>query len=200
MKAMERPQKIVKWIRTKTFITYLIQFAFRICVFLGFLIAYLIDKNRLYALMNQPVRLGITPIHVLWLIFMVLMIEHIFPRETVSMAMQKARIPIPASWAKKKAGDEKAVYQELELLRFVQDMNQKAWMVLLVWLCFNAVIGFLYLFNMIGDVELLMITVFVFLSDYICILVFCPFQTFIILKFSCRTILPEETRPSSDRK
>lgn len=173
-----------KWIHTRTFHLYLLKFAGRIAIFLFFFVWYIKDKAGLYERMNQPISMGITPIHVLWLLFMVTMIRHLFPKDTVTMAMLKAKLPVPKSWAKELAGEEKAVYQELELLRFVQDMNRKAWKVMLVWLSGNAVVGMLYLFNVIHDVDLFMLTVFYFLCDYICILVFCPFQT-VIMKNRC---------------
>ena len=91
------------------------------------------------------------------------------------------------AWLKLSADtfDPEENYDELELLRFVQDQNQKAWKVMLVWLCFNAVWGFLYLFDVIEESELLLITAFYFLSDYICILFYCPFQTHIMKNKCC---------------
>lgn len=163
----------------------MIKFAGRILIFLFFLFFYIRDKNELYRLMNQPIRMGITPVHILWVIFMLIMLEHIFPPEQVTMAMKKANIPVPESWAREKAPSDNPVYQELELLKFVQDMNQKAWKVLLVWLIGNGVVGLLYLVGVLQDVDLFMLTVFFFLSDYICILVFCPFQTGIMKNRCC---------------
>lgn len=173
-----------KWIRTRTFRAYLVKFAGRISIFLFFFIWYLHDKEDLYQRMTQSIRLGITPVHILWAIFMITMLTHIFPRKHVTMAMMKAKLPVPESWAQELAGEEKALYQELELFRFVQDMNQKAWQVMLVWLSMNAIVGLLYLFHVLHDIDLFMITVFYYLSDYICILVFCPFQT-VIMKNRC---------------
>ena len=76
-------------------------------------------------------------------------------------------------------------YSRLQLLEFVQDMNIKAWLVMLSWLCFNAVFATLYLFKIIDVADMLMLTVFFYLSDYICILFFCPFQTFILKNKCC---------------
>jgi hypothetical protein len=76
-------------------------------------------------------------------------------------------------------------YDRKELLEYVQDMNLKAWRVMLVWLSLNAVIGLLYVFNIFQNEELLLCTVLFFLGDYICILFFCPFQTFIMHDKCC---------------
>ena len=76
-------------------------------------------------------------------------------------------------------------YSELELLRYVQDQNKKAWIVLLVWLLVNCVIGGLHLLGILDAADLIMFTVFFFLCDYICILFFCPFQTGIMKNKCC---------------
>ena len=161
---------------TPIYAGYLIKFAVRICVFIGVLVMYLTHKEELGLFMNQPITFGITPIHVLWALFMTLMIRHLFPANTLSMAILKQ---------KEETFEEVSGYSELSLLRFVQNMNIRAWIVMLVWLSFNAVFGFLYLTGLIGDGDLLMLTVFYFLCDYICILLFCPFQTFIMKNKCC---------------
>jgi len=56
---------------------------------------------------------------------------------------------------------------------------------MLLWLSFNAIWGFLYLFEVMDDIDLWMLAVFYFLCDYICILFFCPFQTFIMKNKCC---------------
>ncbi len=56
---------------------------------------------------------------------------------------------------------------------------------MLVWLSLNAVFGILYLAHLIDEADLFMLTVFFFLCDYICILFFCPFQTFIMKNKCC---------------
>ena len=165
-----------KFIKTNMMVRYLVKFAIRIAVFVAVLILYLTDKELMYRLIMQPVYMGITPMHLLWLLFMGMMILHIFPMEKVSMALLKTE---------KKKFDPEDDYSEIELLRFVQDQNAKAWKVMLLWLSFNAVFGLLYLFDIIGVEDLLMLTVFYFLCDYICILIFCPFQTFIMKNKCC---------------
>lgn len=162
--------------RTKMLNMYLVKFAIRILIFLAVLIVYIRDKQWLYESMIQPVWNGITPVHVLWLVFMVMMIGHIFPGEKFSMAMKKAD---------KKRYCEHERFSELELLKFVRRQNIRAWKVMLVWLCFNAIFGILYLLEIISEVDLLMLTVFYFLCDYICILLYCPFQSLIMKNRCC---------------
>lgn len=161
---------------TKMMNRYIIKLIFRLAVFISVMLFYIMDKPLMYQLMTTPIYLGISPIHVLWLIFMVIMILHIFPIDILSMALRKEKevhyVPVKD-------------YSELDLLRFVKEQNAKAWMVMLIWLSLNAVIGFLYLFDVLDDADLLMVTVFFFLCDYICILFFCPFQKFVMKNKCC---------------
>ena len=165
-----------KLVKTNMMVSYLVKFAIRIAVFIAVLILYLTDKELMYRLVMQPIYMGITPMHLLWLLFMGMMILHIFPMEKVTMALLKTE---------KKRFVPQEDYSEVELLRFVQDQNAKAWKVMLLWLSFNAIFGILYLFEIIGVEDLLMLSVFYFLCDYICILIFCPFQTFIMKNKCC---------------
>ena len=167
-----------KWklIQTAMVKQYEIKLAVRVFIFMAVFIAYLVDREGMYRLLQQPIRMGITPLHILWLVFMIMMINHLIPKEKFTMALRKSYkepyVPVEG-------------YSELELLRFVQDQNRKAWIVMLVWLCFNAVFGLLYLFKVIDVIDLFMLTVFYFLCDYICILFFCPFQTYIMKNKCC---------------
>ena len=170
----------MKIVRTKMLDRYIIKLLIRVVTFLGVFGMYLFQKDFLYEFMTHEFTFGILEygpslLHVLWLGFMVMMLLHLFPHDKLTMALRKEQkeqyVPVHN-------------YSELELLKFVQKQNQSAWMVLLVWLCFNAVWGVLYLFNVIDSVDLLMLTVFYFLCDYICILFFCPFQT-VIMKNRC---------------
>lgn len=161
---------------TKTLRNYIIKFVIRLCTFIFVAVLYLSNKPLMYELMTRPVWMGVTPIHVLWLGFMLMMLGHIFPVKNFSMALLKM---------KKQTYQEQEDYSEIELLKYVQDQNAKAWKVMLIWLSFNAIFGMLYLFDVIDSADLLMLTVFYFLCDYICILFFCPFQTGIMKNKCC---------------
>ena len=152
------------------------QFVLRLVIFLGIFAFYLYDKELLYRLATQPIHLGVTALHLLWLIFMVTMLSHLFPNNSLTMALRKRE---PDNF------DAVPNWQEIDLLRFVQQQNIRAWMVMLVWLLGNGVVGLLYLFNILDNGDLLMLTVFYYLCDNICILFFCPFQTCIMKNKCC---------------
>ncbi len=179
--------------RSRMLNRYLIIFAFRLTVFICVLVFYLSDKSSMLKVMTYPVWLGIRPFHVLWAVFMMIMLTHILPMEKLTslfirkaegspekslltMALEKSRI---------ENYDPDPGYSEIELLRFVRLQNIRAWQVMLVWLCANSVFGILYLLGVLDEADLLMLTVFFFLCDYICILFFCPFQTYIMKNRCC---------------
>ncbi|MDO4466999.1 MAG: hypothetical protein Q4C49_08325 [Bacillota bacterium] len=114
---------------------YLINFGVRLSIFLIVLCVYLLKKEFLIACMTFKLPFGINPLHILWLGFMLMMLGHLRPKEIITMA-----------WGKSRADNFQEVegYDSYQLLKFVQDMNFKAWLVLLVWFCLNAIIGYLY--------------------------------------------------------
>ena len=168
-------------IKTAMMYRYYIKFIMRLTVFLCVLLLYLTKKERILDILHHEFSLymvdfEITTLHVLWAMFMGLMLLHLFPMDSLSMALRKNQ---------KETYVEVPGYSELELLKFVQDQNVKAWKIMLIWLSGNAVAGLLYLSRILDVADLVMLTVFYFLSDYICILFFCPFQTGIMKNKCC---------------
>ncbi len=154
---------------------YTIKFILRILLFCIILSFYLYDKELMVALTTTPVSQGISVMHVVWFVFMGTMLLHIFPIKRLSMALLKGKeenFAPPAS------------YDRLALLEYVQKANIRAWLVMLVWLLYNAIWGILYLAGVVDTAELLLLTCFYYISDYICILLYCPFQN-LIMKNKC---------------
>ena len=163
-------------IMTKMMKNYLVKLFLRIGVFVIVFGMYIYDKELLISLAMQPLYMGVTSMHVLWLIFMLMMLKHLFPKGMITMALLKRE---------EKKYQEVEGYSKIELLEFVQDQNQKAWKVMLVWLIGNGLVGLVYSMNWIGQAELFLLTIFYFLCDYICILFYCPFQSHIMKNRCC---------------
>ena len=159
---------------------YGFKLAFRLTVVIAMYLLYFTHRELITKYMEQPFYKGVTLVHVIWVAFMTVMIIHLLSEthlvDRLTMAIRKSRekeyVPVPG-------------YDRRELLEYVQYMNIRAWMVMLVWLGLNAVIGLLYVLNIFHNEELLMCTVTFYLCDYICILFFCPFQTFIMHDKCC---------------
>lgn len=161
--------------RTQQLGFHLLVFTIRLLIFLTVFVLYLTHRDWLNHFMNTPFFWELSPFHLLWALFMLIMLSHLIPNNKLSMAWQKAKghayKPVPN-------------YDRLKLFEQVQNMNIRAWLVMLVWLCFNAIWGILYLAGVLVEGDLMMLSVFYFLSDYICILFYCPFQS-ILMKNKC---------------
>lgn len=165
---------------TNQLIFYWVKLIFRVTVVVSMYALYFTRRDLITKYMEQPFYKGITLVHVIWLVFMLVMLLHLLSQthlvDRLTMAIRKSRakefVPVKN-------------YDRRDLLEYVQDMNIKAWIVMLVWLGLNAVIGLLYVLNIFHNEELLMCTVTFYLCDYICILFFCPFQTFIMHDKCC---------------
>ncbi len=161
---------------TQIFNLYIRKLLLRLAVFLFVLFFYLKDKTILLDVLKQPVFMNISSLHILWFGAMCMMINHLFPREPYTMALLKHQ-------EKKYTPVEN--YNRLELLEYVQKQNIRAWRVMLAWLIGNSVVGILYSLGYLAIPDLLMLSVFYFLCDYICILFYCPFQSHIMGNKCC---------------
>lgn len=148
---------------------YLLKFLFRLTAFGTMIFLYIRDKAKFFQYTIAPIKDGLNFMHFIWIIFMGLMISHLFPTKFHSMGAGKIKssnyLPVPD-------------YSRAELLEFVHEENKKALRSMIVWLAGNSVVGILFFCGIIGKAELLLLTGFYFVCDYICILIFCPFQTF----------------------
>ena len=162
-------------IYTRKLKAYIGKLALRVAAVVIALVMYFTNKEDMLRFLGEERFYRFSILHVLWGIFMFIMILHLFPSKLRSMALLKS----------KEMHYDPIEHSEFELLRFVQDQNRKAWRVMLVWLCFNAFWALLYLTGVISEAELLLLTVLYFLSDYICILFYCPFQSNIMHNKCC---------------
>ncbi len=163
-------------VQTKMLNVYINKLLIRLAVFLFVFTFYIYDKNYMLEIIQKPVFMQFSIMQILWLASILMMINHLFPREPFTMALLKRQeknyIPVTD-------------YSRLELLEYVQKQNVAAWKVMLVWLCGNSAVGLLYAVGVLTVPDLLMLSVFYFLCDYICIIFYCPFQSHIMENKCC---------------
>ena len=116
--------------------------------------------------------------HLLWFVWVTDMILQIIPiKNKVALGSQKLFAnrfrPIR----------EKINYKALK--NYVTSTTQAAYKVMLVWVLLIAAIGVLYYTNIIDKLWLFMISVFFYVCDLICVLIWCPFR--LIMKNKCCT-------------
>ena len=154
------------------------RFLFRLCVFLGVLICYLLAPQRLD--LSRPWReIGlIAPGHILCVILLVTMsLLHL--REP---GMSMGRLKQYSRYARLDPQCDPDALRSA-----MRRKNLGALKVLAVWLAGNAVVAVLYFRGRIGVAELVLLCAFYYLSDIICILFFCPFQSWMMHNRCCTT-------------
>lgn len=163
-------------VKTKMLAGYLRKLWIRIFIFTVVLATYLAHKDWLSAFFSPPFEGGVTPLRLLWLMFMAMMLRHLFPAGHSTMALKKSE---------RNTYVQEEGYEKEKLAQFVREQNRRAGLVMLSWLAANSVFAVLYLRRILDKEDLLMLTVFYFLCDYICILFYCPFQSLIMHNKCC---------------
>ena len=148
---------------------YAAHLVFRTAVFAGVLFVYLTNSESIASFVAPGFFRSFGLPQMIWIVLMADMIRHLLPKSKITMGVRK--VHAEAFHAAEHYGTE-------DLYRYVRESNIRAWKVMLIWLCFNAVFAAVYLAGVIGDAEMVMLTMFYYLSDFICMLIFCPFQTF----------------------
>ncbi len=151
---------------SKIYAFHYVKLAVRSLLFLLVLGAYILDKTAVLRSF-RPLPLAV------WLIFIFEMLCRFFPSSIESMGCQKqfSRNYRPTEEGK-------------------TPVNQPWYITALtaaVWIALNGVIGLLKYFDVIDNGILLLICLFYSVCDLICILFFCPFQTWIMKNRCCTT-------------
>ena len=107
--------------------------------------------------------------HLLWVIWVIDMILQIIPiKNKVALGSQKL-------WANRfQPIKDKINYENLR--SYIISTTKAAYKVFVLWCALVAAIGVLYYTGVIGKIGLFMITVFFYVCDLICVLIWCPFR------------------------
>ena len=117
-------------------------------------------------------------LHILWLIWVFDMILQIIPiKNKIALGSQKLF-----------ANRFKPIYKKNNhkaLKNYIKNTTASAYKVFIIWVLLIIFIGVLYYFNIINKTCLFMISVFFYVCDLICVLIWCPFR--LIMKNKCCT-------------
>jgi len=157
---------------------YFLRLIGRIAILIASLILYLFFPHAFEILEGDNFYKKFSILHLLWLIWVGDMIFQIIPvKNKIALGSQKLFAnrfrPIR----------EKVNYAALK--NYVLTTTQVAYKVMLIWILFIAAIGILYYTNIIDKIWLFMISVFFYVCDLICVLIWCPFR--LIMKNKCCT-------------
>ncbi len=151
---------------SKISILHYIKLVIRSLLFLGALVYYILGKSDLLTDF-APLPIGV------WVFFVVEMLLRFFPSRLESMGCQKQF-----------ARNYEPIGENIEPKN--QSWKRTA-LVASVWLALNALIGLLYFVDIIDEGILVLIAIAYSVCDIICILFFCPFQTWFMKNRCCAT-------------
>ena len=165
MPTLPNPTKVTK--------KYLWAVGFRLTVFLLVVLLYVWDRKRLDFTVPGPLRL---PLIILWLAVLFSMTSQLNPKSSLTVGCMKQ---YPNRF------DPMPDYSFQALTDAVKHQNRGAVKVALVWLGVNLIFGLLYWCKVISVAELVLLCALYYLCDLICVLFFCPFQTFLMGNRCC---------------
>ena len=143
---------------------HIVKLVLRSILFLTVLVFYLLDRT-------EVMSYGILLPAAVWIFFVVEMVFRFFPSKIESMGCQKQfrRNYIP------KGQNKKPVNQSWKSTTLVTA----------VWLLLNGIIGALYFAKILDEGILMLVSIAYSVCDIICILFFCPFQTWFMKNRCC---------------
>ena len=149
-----------------------IRLVYRSVLFVLLLISYIRYKLFSGAPVIERVERIPTVIYVTWLVFVVEMIARFFPSKYESPGCQKqfARNYI-------KSGSTEIVIAD----------NNSTVLIALIWIVFNGIFGALHMAGVLDDGVMVLLCSVYSICDIICILFFCPFQTWFMKNKCCST-------------
>ena len=155
---------------------YLLRFFFRLAVMAAVLIVYLTNRKTLDFTANRGLRL---PLVVLWVILLASFSLQLSPKSPISRGCLKQ---FPQHFCKTEIAADPSM-----LRAKTREMNRGAMRVAIVWAIGNLVFAWLYYRGIFGVPEMLLISVFYYLCDVICIVFYCPFQKLLMKNKCCAT-------------
>ena len=156
---------------------YFVRLFGRIAIFIGCIIMCFYPQNfNILDGMNFFKSFHI--LHILWIIWVFDMILQIIPiKNKVALGSQKLF-----------ANRFRPIREKINikaLKSYIKTITTSAYKVFIIWVVLIAIIGILYYCNIINKIWLFMISVFFYVCDLICVLIWCPFR--LIMKNKCCT-------------
>lgn len=163
---------------SKTRRQYILKLIGRIAVFFGCIFLYIINPQSFEILNGYEFFRSFSVLHILWVIWMLDMFLQIVPvKNKIALGSQKLFVnrfrPIR----------EKINYKALR--DYVVTTTKAAYKIFILWTLLILGIGVLYHSHVIDKTGVFMTTVFFYVCDLICVLIWCPFR--LIMKNKCCT-------------
>ena len=140
----------------------------RIIVFILALFMYFLKKTEYDILSGFNFFRGFSVLHILWAVWIYDMILQLIPvKAHISIGSQKVFSSLFRPIREK--------IKKETLKKYIIDTTKAAYKVLVIWVALVIVIGVLWK-NVIGVAEIFLISIFFYVADLICVLIWCPFR------------------------
>ena len=157
---------------------YVARLIARIAIFIACLVMCFTHPQTFEILEGNNFFAGFSIFHLLWIVWVFDMILQIIPiKNKVALGSQKL-------FANRFKPIRDGINYEA-FKKYLVKTTKAAYKVFIIWGLLVAVIGVLYYQNIINEVGLFMISVFFYVCDLICVLIWCPFR--LIMKNKCCT-------------
>lgn len=157
---------------------YVIRLIARIIIFIAVLISYFLWPSGFLILEGNNFFKTVSPFHLLWMIWMIDMILQIIPvKNKVALGSQKL-------FANRFRPIREKIHYDL-LKNHVVSITKGAYKVFFIWVLFIAVIAGFYYGDILDKKWMFILSVFFYVCDLICVLIWCPFR--LIMKNKCCT-------------
>lgn len=166
--------KVIRKPLTKVMVLHYVKLVTRSLLFVAALISYIFNRVKKTGTYFGGYENNTYVLDVVWILFAVEMILRAFPSKLESMGCQKQ---FTANYKPIRDEQPKGRLQEWWKTASVAG----------AWLLLNGVIGALYYLDIIDEGILLLISLAYSVCDMICILFFCPFQTWFMKNRCCAT-------------
>lgn len=158
---------------------YRLRLAFRVLTAVVTVWVLLADRSAFRVLTGWGFWQRLSPLHLLWLIWMGDMVLQLIPtRQVMALGSQKQF----GRWCRPAAGWDAGA-----LADYVRKSDRGANKVLVSWVAVTIILGVLRSTEVFGPEELLLTSVFFYVCDLICVVVWCPFRTFLMKNRCCTT-------------
>jgi|SRR5690554_723672 len=158
---------------------YGVKLLIRIIVFAWGVLIYVKNKSGLIVSDSLSLANGIQPLHILWMILAAEIIQKFFPKARTSIGCRKH---FKANYAPNMIKPAKS-----EITAWIKTENTAAKKVFALWFGGNLIIAALYYQQVLSESEMVMLTLCYYIGDLICVLLYCPFQFFIMKNRCCIT-------------
>jgi len=157
---------------TPVSVLHYVRLVYRSAIFITLLVLYVVYRVKGGADIEQRIESRPVILIAVWAVFVLDMVLRFFPSRLESPGCQK---------------QFGRYYQKTGTTDIRIEDNNAAMLVALVWIAFNMIFGALHMMGLIDDGILLLLCSFYSVCDMICILFFCPFETWFLKNRCCST-------------